>query len=282
MKIGVIPQRFKENVTTSLRTACRIGAEAVQLYAVANGENLHDFTDSQLNDIKNYCADNNMEITGICGEVGGFGFRLVEKNAERIDFTYRNLLLAKKLGGYMVSSHIGVINPVVRSLQLESLRKIAEYAEDLQIFFAIETGPEKSAILLDLVNEVNSDYIKINLDPANLVMVQNEDAVSAMKTFGSSIVHTHAKDGINYHECDSEEIYTAFAHGGIKELFAKNGKAFAETPIGQGSIDWHKYMAELHNLNPDLPMIIEREISSAIIPECKEAIKFLKSIRETL
>ena len=66
MKIGVIPQRFKENVTTSLRTACRIGAEAVQLYAVANGENLHDFTDSQLNDIKNYCADTTDARIKIC------------------------------------------------------------------------------------------------------------------------------------------------------------------------------------------------------------------------
>ncbi|MBQ9789686.1 MAG: sugar phosphate isomerase/epimerase [Lentisphaeria bacterium] len=280
MKIGVIPQRFKEDVMTSLRTAKRIGAETVQLYAVANGENLHDFSDTQLNDIKNYCTDNNLEITGICGEVGGFGFRLPEKNADRIDFTYRNMLLAKKLGGYMVSSHIGVINPQVRALQLESLRKIAEYAEELQIYFAIETGPEPSAILLDLVNEVNSDYVKINLDPANLVMVQNEDAVSALKNFGNTIVHTHAKDGINYHECASEEIYTAFAHGGIKELFAKNGKAFAETPIGHGAIDWTVYMTELHKLNPELPMIIEREISSAIISECEEAINYLKSIRE--
>ena len=281
MKIGVIPQRFQKSTMESLKISHSIGAEAVQLYSVTRQENLHDKTGIELREILDFCGDTGMEITGICGEVGGFGFRDPRENPRKLELTRRNLELAKKLGGKVVTSHIGVINFNVRAVQLEALGKIADYAAEFGVIFAIETGSDPSRTLAGLLDELNSPWIKVNIDPANLVMIQNENPVESVRTLGRYIVHTHAKDGKCLKSCDPEQIYAAFARGDIKELFAQNGKAFIETPIGSG-LDWSGYLRELYHLDPTLPLIIEREISDTIVEDCKSAILFLKQRRADL
>jgi L-ribulose-5-phosphate 3-epimerase len=41
-------------------------------------------------------------------------------------------------------------------------------------FFAIETSPEKASILKVFVDSLKSKNVKVNFDPANLVMVTGD------------------------------------------------------------------------------------------------------------
>ena len=144
----------------SLKISHSIGAEAVQLYSVTRAENLHEKSAVHVREIRDFCEDSGMEITGICGEVGGFGFRDPRENPRKLELTRRNMALAKELGGKVVTSHIGVINFNVRPIQLEALGQIAEIAEEYGIFFGIETGSDSSRGLVGLLEELDSPCLQ--------------------------------------------------------------------------------------------------------------------------
>lgn len=281
MKYGVIAQRFGIPLFEALEASAEAGADGVQLYAASPRERLVDFTPAQRREVVSRCADLGLEIFSVCGEVGGFGFRETEKNPDKIDFTRRNIDLALELGCNIVTSHIGVVRTEsespLRNAQQTALREISAYARERNAFFAIETGPENAVILQDFLNELAAPNIGINLDPGNLVMVPGDDPVAAVHTFGSSILHTHIKDGIRHKPCDPEIIYRAFATGGIKSLIEKSGKFFSETPVGEGEVNWPAYMAALSETGFDGAMVIEREVACSSVTEIAQIIKFVKS-----
>ena len=62
--------------------------------------------------------------------------------------------------------------------------------------FAIETGPEKAIVLKEFLDSLGCKGMGVNLDPANFVMVTDQDPVEAVYILKDYIVHTHAKDGV--------------------------------------------------------------------------------------
>ena len=282
MKYGVIAQRFGMPLFDSITASADAGADGVQLYAVSPRERLVDFSTAERREVVSFCNDRGLEILSVCGEVGGFGFREEDKNPEKIGFTKRNIDLALELGCNIVTSHIGVVRTEqkspLRQAQLEALSKIGEYAVKAGAYFAIETGPENAAILKAFLDELSAPNIRINMDPGNLVMVPGDDPVAGVKTFGDLIIHTHIKDGVRHKPCDPEIIYHAFATGGIKKLIEKSGKFFSETPVGQGSVNWHDYIAALQNSGYNGSMVIEREVACSSVEEISQIINFIKNI----
>jgi len=73
-------------------------------------------------------------------------------------------------------------------------------------------------------------------------------------------------------------IYTAFAKGGIKQLTAKTGDLFKETPLGQGGINWKEYIQALRDIGYKGFLTIEREVGENPISDIASAIKFLNKI----
>ncbi|MDD3887097.1 MAG: sugar phosphate isomerase/epimerase [Victivallaceae bacterium] len=280
MNIGVIPQRLGGGLFESLRRAAKLGIDCVQPYSISRTENLLDFSDDQLCELKNVCMDSGLSITGICGEVGGFGFRLADKNPERIDLCRKNFELCRKLGGSVVSSHIGAIRPEpndpLRLNQLDAVKAIGRYAKEFGIGFAIETGPERSETLRGFLDEVDNPYVGVNFDPANLCMIQNENACHALKVLHDKIFHVHIKDGKNFQPCDAEQVYAAFAQGGIKQLFKESGELFTETPVGEGDVNWPQCLGGLHGYGYDGALTIEREITPAAFEDTKKTVELLR------
>ena len=279
MEIGVLAQRFKLPWQDAVAIAALTGVTGVQFYSRTPFEDLLLLTAAQRRQAVAYCADFNIKIFSICGEVGGFGFREAEKNPANIERTKRNIDLALDLGCNIVTSHIGVIQTFpgseLRRNQLNSLREIGEYAASCGAYFAIETGPERGHILRDFLDELSAPGIGINLDPGNMAMVTGEapqDTVAALAPF---IVHTHIKDGIHLQDCDPERIYRSFATGGIKQLIAETGELFKETEVGAGDIDWDKYITALKTAGFDGAMVIERENSEKSFEEVCECVQFI-------
>jgi len=284
MQIGTIVESLKLPLFDGLKKAAELGAEGVQIYAVArNGHNLLEYSPVQLRELKDCCQDNGLQITAICGDLGGHGFQQLNGNKERVDLSKRIIDIALELETNIMTTHIGVVpedsSEPMYSIMADSLHEVGEYATRSSAYLAIETGPESPQALKDFIEKaVCSKGIAVNMDPANLVMVQNTNPAAAVRLLKNHIVHTHAKDGIHIQNCNPERVYTAFAEGGFKQLVAETGNLFKETPLGQGGVNWKDYIQALRDIGYKGFLTIEREVGKNPINDIGSAINFLNKI----
>lgn len=284
MRIGTIVESLKLPLFDGLKKAAELGAEGVQIYAVGrNSHNLLEYSSRQLRELKKRCDDSNLQATAICGDLGGYGFRQVDGNKERIALSKRIIDIGLELGTNIMTTHIGVVpedkSDFMYGIMADGLREVGEYADSSNAFLAIETGPESPQALKDFIeNAVCSKGIAVNMDPANLVMVQNADPAEAVYLLKDHIVHTHAKDGVHIRKCNPETVYFAFAKGGIKELVAKTGELFRETPLGKGGVNWPEYIQALRDIGYNGFLTIEREVGDKPVEDIASAINFLKKM----
>jgi sugar phosphate isomerase/epimerase len=108
-------------------------------------------------------------------------------------------------------------------------------------------------------------------------MVTGDDEVAGVKIAGSSIVHTHAKDGRMNHYAGPEEVYALFAQGGI-EAISKVSAWFTETPLGQGQVRWIPYLTALKETGYNGYLTIEREVKDNAADDIRAAVTFLKEM----
>lgn len=157
---------------------------------------------------------------------------------------------------------------------LNACREIGRYAEQNDVIFAAETGPEKAVTLKNFLDNVNSKGIGVNLDPANLVMVVADDPVEAVYTLKDYIVHTHAKDGIMLKQCNPVAVYDAFAECGINGF--DFGAFFNEVPLGEGDVDWDDYLKALFEIGYKGFLTIEREVGENPEDDIRKSVDFLR------
>jgi L-ribulose-5-phosphate 3-epimerase len=279
MKIGVISDSFHLPLHESIAQAALLGADGISFYAAAP-----EFSTAEPAEIRMRCEDAGLEIASLIGELGGHGWQDKNENREKIPKLKAMVLLASELGTKIITTHIGLI-PEERSHPRHAIlqaacRELGLFAHDHGVDFGIETGPEPAVRLRRFLDELDTPGIGVNLDPANLVMVVRDDPVQAVHTLAPYIVSTHAKDGCNLQPCDPEEVYTAFAEGGFEELTARTGTLFEETPLDQGDVPWETYLAALISNGYDGWLTIERETGETPAEDIREALRFLRRLRE--
>jgi L-ribulose-5-phosphate 3-epimerase len=284
MQIGTIVESLKLPLFDGLKKAAELGAKGVQIYAVGrNSHNLLEYSPEQLKELKDRCADNGLQVAAICGDLGGYGFRQLNSNGERVKLSKQIIDIGLELGTNIMTTHIGVVPEdifaPIYSIMAKRLHEVGEYAARSGAYLAIETGPESPQALKDFIEKaVCSKGIAVNMDPANLLMVQNVDPAAAVHLLKDYIVHTHAKDGIHIQNCDPKKVYTAFAEGGFAQLVAETGELFKETPLGQGGINWEDYIQALRDIGYNGFLTIEREVGKNPIDDIASAINFLSKI----
>ncbi len=121
---------------------------------------------------------------------------------------------------------------------------------------------------------LNSNGVRVNFDPANLVMVLGEDPAQAAEILGEYIVHTHAKDGILVKKTDPEIIYKFFAEGGIEDFRLED--YFREVPLGKGQVNFDRYLNALVKTGFKGFLTVEREVGENPEQDILEAVQFLK------
>ena len=277
MKLGVITDCFKKGFWDSVTLAGQMGLHGIQVYATTGEFSPEVLTEVDINKCRLHLAENNLEISALCGDMGGHGFEIAADNPERINKTKKIIDLAKKLGTRVVTTHIGVI-PADKSsekyrVMLEALTACGEYAKSQGVTLAIETGPEMADVLSGFVNAAG-DGVGVNLDPANFVMVTGQDPAAAVRLLGKKIVHTHVKDGKMLKKTDPTIIYDHFADGGIEALNVAD--FFIETPVGEGDVNWQDYMSALREIGYDGYLTIERETGADPIADIDKAVCFIK------
>ena len=280
MKIGIITDCMKRNtLAEALADAARLGADGVQIYATT-GEFTPDTLGAEAKaKYKALLSQHGLEISALCGDMGGYGFERAEDNALRIEKTKRIIDLAVEFSARVVTTHIGVIPDEKThpryAVMLSALTECGSYAAAKGVTLAIETGPEKAKTLKAFIEDTEGG-VGVNLDPANFTMVTGQDAVEAVSILKNYIVHTHVKDGRKLDpELKAETVYHAFAVGGVAALNACKG--FEELPIGQGDVDWKSYLKALRESGYDGYLTIEREAGDAPFDDIRSAVKFIRS-----
>jgi len=272
--IGVIIDSFRTDIPTAVKKAASVGAQGIQVYATHGEMSPESMNAAKIADFKNLVADNGLVISALCGDLGGGGFCFADRNPEKIEKSKRIIDLAKELGTDVVTTHIGVVpedktNDRYKVMQ-EACFELSRYADSIGAHFAIETGPETSAILKEFLDSLGSTGVGVNLDPANLVMVTGDDPVKAVHNLQRYIVHTHAKDGKQIFFKDPEIIY------GLKKDVIVTDDSFIEVPLGEGSVVWADYLNALEEIGFKGFLTIEREVGDDPERDIRKAVDFLK------
>jgi len=257
--IGVIIESFKTDTKTAIEKASALGAKGIQMYATKGDHAPENLNPAQRRELLDMVKSNGLCFSALCGDLGK-GFSHPELNPELIEKSKRILDLAKDLETDIVTTHIGVVptdksNPRYAIMQ-EACHELAEYADSVDAHFAIETGPETSAVLKEFLDGLNSRGVAVNLDPANLVMVTGDDPVVAVHNLKDYIVHTHAKDGIMLERTNPEYIYRVTP---MPEE-CKDIKFFKEVALGEGGVDFTAYLKALEEVGYRGFLTIEREV----------------------
>ena len=278
-RISVMADWFHKGVIGGLEAAKAVGAGAVQLNVGPRGAVNDVWTPAFRQEVKQRLSDLGLVVSAMCGDLGGHGFQAKEDNEWRIEETKLMFSLAKDLGTDIVTSHIGCVpednmNPRYQVL-VDAMKALARHAEAENCRVAIETGPERPEVLLGFLKDVGSARIGVNYDPANLVMVLDHvDPVAGVYTLRDHIFHTHVKDGIQKKYIGPETIYGYFAEGGIEDLRMED--YFLETPLGDGEVDFVKWVAALKEIGYEGFFTIEREVGSDPTVDIQKAVDFLK------
>ena len=278
MKLGVISDCFKkENVEDSIRAAAALGIDGMQIYAVTGQFSPDVLTEADIERYRALLKECNLEISALCGDLGGHGFEIREDNPEKIRKTKDIIDLAVKFGTSVVTTHIGVIpadkNSATYKTMLAALSECGNYAAARGVTLAIETGPEVAPVLADFVCAAG-DGVGVNLDPANFVMVTGQDPAEAVRLIGKKIVHTHVKDGRMLKKTDPAIIYNFFANGGIEAL--NMADFFIELPVGEGDVNWDEYIGALREIGYDGYLTIERETGKDPAADIYKAASFIR------
>ena len=279
MKIGVITDCFQKTHFEGIEKAASLGLNGVQIYATTGEFSPETLTSEQKQKYKELLQEKGLVVSALCGDMGGYGFERAEDNAVRVEKTKAIVDLAVEFGAKAVTTHIGVI-PENKSeprykIMLDALTECGLYAKEKGVTLAIETGPEKAKTLLAFLQDTKGG-VGVNLDPANFTMVTGQDAVEAVYMLKDYIVHTHAKDGVMLDPTQNPtDVYHAFAVGGVDALNACKG--FKEVPLGEGQVDWDKYLAALKDIGFDGFLTIERECGVEPTADIVMAVDFLRS-----
>nr|WP_218652824.1 sugar phosphate isomerase/epimerase family protein [Paenibacillus sp. 79R4] len=286
-KIGVIVDSFGIGVREGLKKAKEVGAEGVQIYAVSGEMDPDQLSPAQRKELRQYIADLGLEISALCGDLAGHGFQDAAANPAKVEKSKRILDLAMDLGTNVVTTHIGIVpedrnGPIYTAMQ-EACEELGVYANSLNAYFAIETGPEPAAHLKSFLDTLSTRGVSVNFDPANMVMVTGDDPVEGVKTLKDYIVHTHVKDGHRLRLVDPKDVYgylgyDAMNHQKIAEM-ASSGAAFEEVPLGEGKVDFPAYFAALQEIGYKGYLTIEREVGDNPAADIEKAVKFIKAYR---
>jgi len=238
--------------------AAAVGAQGIQAYASFGELQPENMTDATIKEWLDLVKSHGMVFSAICGDLGGHGFEDADDNVNRVERSKRIIDLAKKLECDVVTTHIGVV-PSEENAKKETMRKacreLALYADSIGSAFAVETGPETAEVLLGFLDSLGAGGVRVNYDPANLVMVVADDPVKGVHTLGKYIVHTHAKDGIQ---------------------ITADPLKWEEVPLGKGGVKWDEYLKALDAVGFSGFLTIEREVGDTPEADIRMAADFLR------
>jgi sugar phosphate isomerase/epimerase len=194
-------------------------------------------------------------VTAVCSYVGEnytdiptvertVGLVPESTRAERVMRTKQVSDVAKEIGIDSLACHIGFVPEDPTSKRYEEIRDVArdicDHCAKNGQRFTLETGQEPAKVLLRFIEDVGRENLKINFDPANMILYGTGDAIEALGVLAPYVVSVHCKDG----DWPVREDPNAL---GI------------ERPLGEGVVGIDRFIHRLKELGYRGILSIERE-----------------------
>ena len=104
----------------------------------------------------------------------------------------------------------------------------------------METGQETAPELLQFLNDLRCQNVKVNFDPANMILYGAGDPIEAIASLGRHIGHVHVKDAT------------------LSDA-ARARRGATEVPFGTGQVPPKEFLRALDDVGYTGPLAIERE-----------------------
>ena len=193
------------------------------------------------------------------------GFIPPATRAAREQRTYDVSDFAARLGVGSIATHIGFVpedaaDPDYAAVR-DVVRRVSDHAATHSQTFALETGQERAEVLLRFIRDVNRPNLKINFDPANMILYGTGDPIEALRALAPLVVSVHCKDG----DWPPKDVPGALG---------------AERPLGQGSVGIERFVGTLADIGYRGQLNIEREGTShsAWLHDVAEAARLLRTL----
>jgi sugar phosphate isomerase/epimerase len=173
-------------------------------------------------------------------QTGGFGNPATR--VERLQRFAWALERTRALGLTDLMLHAGFIpepgEPDRRAF-LDTIGSVSALAAGKGVTVAFETGQESADLLRRTLDELKCPNLKVNFDPANMLLYDKGDPLRAVEVLGPDIRSVHVKD--------ANRPTTPGTWG-------------EEVPLGQGQVDIRKFVQTLQKVGYRGPLCIEREV----------------------
>jgi L-ribulose-5-phosphate 3-epimerase len=172
------------------------------------------------------------------------GFTAKPLRAERIARTKAVSDFSRDLGILTLSCHIGFIPANPKEALYEELsdltKLLCDYCGRHGQNFVLETGQESAEVLLGFIHHVDRHNLKVNFDPANMIMYASGDPLAALDILIPHVISVHCKDARS-------------------PLAGNNGLLGEECALGDGEVNFPSFLRQLKKMDYRGVLSIERE-----------------------
>ncbi len=150
--------------------------------------------------------------------------------------------IARRYRLKLVTFHAGFLpheesDPSFQKL-MDRVARVADLFATHQMDLGFETGQETADTLAAFLTKLNRPNVGVNFDPANMILYDKGDPLTALRTLGPWLKQCHIKDATRTQ---------------------KPGTWGAEVPAGTGEVDWPSFFRTLKELGFTGNLCIERE-----------------------
>jgi sugar phosphate isomerase/epimerase len=196
-------------------------------------------------------------------KTGGFGNP--STRPERLERFQWALNRTRALGLNDLMLHAGFLpepGDADRKPFLDTLGKVSELAREKGVTIAFETGQETADLLRLTLNDLKCSNLKVNFDPANMLLYDKGDPIRAVEILGPDIRSVHVKD--------ANRPTTPGAWG-------------EEVPLGKGQANICQFIKTLKKVGYRGPLCIEREVGNQQqrLADIAHGIRFLQECLQT-
>jgi sugar phosphate isomerase/epimerase len=255
----------------------QIGVPTIQLHA-PHRESRNPQTVAKLRD---QLAQFGVKLTAVFGGFEGESYAdiptvertigLVPKatREERLQEMLEISDFAHQMGCDTVALHIGVVPHDRTDPEREDIvdvtRRLCKYCVHHGQVLHLETGQETAEELIAFIHDVGYDNLKINFDPANMILYGTGEPLAALRKVAPYVRSVHCKDG---------------------KWSDQPGVTWGqEVPLGEGDVNIEAYLKLLKEIGYTGPLTIEREIPQDPDRQLREignAVKLLTDLQRKL
>lgn len=230
----------------------QIGVPTIQLHAPARQTR----TAATVQKLRDQLQQIGVELTAVFGGFEGESYADIptvartiglvppETRQERLQEMLEISDFTRDLACDTVALHLGVVPEDTSDPERDEIvavtRRLCEHCADNNQFLHLETGQESAEGLIAFIRDVGTDNLKINFDPANMILYGTGQPLETLRQVGPWVRSVHCKDATW-----SDQPGVTWGQ---------------EVPLGQGDVNIKAYLQTLRQLGYTGPLTIEREI----------------------